>query len=171
MRSEDYKTLNTCRSIKDHFVSFWKFNIAFHTSSSVWSSQFFEAMYTAVTYIYRSSRASLKEREEKRQWRRTYDPTYTSRRSTLAEMPRRWKRESMGRVMSMFGPRLVAMWIWIECEIGHWLAMAGKALRCRLQRRRIFRSSQRILNLEARLGCDEKVLLRFRCFRRWTKWH
>jgi hypothetical protein len=62
-------------------------------------------MKTAVTYLYRSSRDNVKEMEQKRQWRKTYDPTYQSRRSRLSMFPAKLKRESMGRVLSMFKPR------------------------------------------------------------------
>jgi len=66
-------------------------------------------MMITARFVYRASRDNIKEREEKRQWRKTFDPNYKSRRSTLAAIPRRLKRESVGRVMSMFAPRLVKL--------------------------------------------------------------
>ena len=64
-------------------------------------------MKSAVIYLYRTSRENVKEMEQKRQWRKTYDPNYESRRSRLSMFPAKLKRESMGRVSSMFKPRLV----------------------------------------------------------------
>jgi len=74
-------------------------------------------MMIAARYVYNASRNNIKEAEEKRQWRKTFDPTYVSRRSTLAEMPKKWKRQSFGRLSMMLGSRSVALWHYIDVRI------------------------------------------------------
>jgi hypothetical protein len=59
-------------------------------------------MKTAITFLYQTSRDQVKERQEKREWRKTFDPNYAPRRSVLMQKYRS-RRESMGRVMSIFG--------------------------------------------------------------------
>lgn len=61
-------------------------------------------MMIAVRYVYKSSKDNIQETQQKREWRKTYDPGYKSRRLTISGMPGKWKRGSM-RVMSMIGPR------------------------------------------------------------------
>jgi hypothetical protein len=62
-------------------------------------------MMIAARYVYNASKDNIKEAEQKRQWRKTFDPNYVSRRSTLAEIPRKLKRESIGRLSMMLGSR------------------------------------------------------------------
>lgn len=62
-------------------------------------------MKSAVTYLYHSGRENIKEMEKKRQWRKTYDPSNESRRSRLLVFPAKLKRESVGRVLSVFKSR------------------------------------------------------------------
>lgn len=56
-------------------------------------------MKTAVSYLYKASKENIKEREEKKEWRKTYDPSYMPRRSMLAQKFENRK----SRVMRMFG--------------------------------------------------------------------
>ena len=65
-------------------------------------------MMIAARYVYNASRDNIKEAEQKRQWRKTFDPNYVSRRSTLVGMPKKWKRQSFGRLSMMLGSRLVS---------------------------------------------------------------
>jgi hypothetical protein len=58
-------------------------------------------MKTAVTWVYKSSRDTIKEKQEHREWRRTYDPTFVSRKSMLAQK----YRSSRQSVMGIFRPR------------------------------------------------------------------
>jgi hypothetical protein len=58
-------------------------------------------MKTAVTWVYKSSRDTIKEKQEHREWRRTYDPTFVSRKSVLAQK----YRSSRQSVMGIFRPR------------------------------------------------------------------
>ena len=67
-------------------------------------------MKSAVTYLYRRGRENVKEMEQKRQWRKTYDPTYESRGSHLSMLPAKLTRQKMGRVMSILNPRCVVLW-------------------------------------------------------------
>ncbi len=61
-------------------------------------------MKTAITWAYTTSRDNIKERNEKREWRKSFDPNYVSRRSMFSQ---RFsvisRRESKGRMLSMFG--------------------------------------------------------------------
>ncbi|KAF4633759.1 hypothetical protein G7Y89_g4359 [Cudoniella acicularis] len=56
-------------------------------------------MKSAVAYLYKSSKKNLGEREEKKQWRKTYDPNYQPQRSIFASKA----KDRRSRIMSMFG--------------------------------------------------------------------
>lgn len=58
-----------------------------------------DKMKSAVTYLYKTSKEAVKERDERKEWRKTYDPDYLPRRSMLANKFENRK----SRVMSMFG--------------------------------------------------------------------
>jgi hypothetical protein len=68
-------------------------------------------MMIAARYVYNASKDNIKEAEQKRQWRKTFDPNYASRRSTLAAMPRKWKRQSFRRLSMILGSRYAILYI------------------------------------------------------------